>query len=246
MEWWDGFFDGDYPILFAPVLVLEQTASIVAGVQAMLDLPPGSEVLDLACGQGRITVPLAKAGWHMTGLDWSETMLAEARAAARVAEVEIEFVRRDMRDVPWNNRFDAVISIFTSFGYFGDEEDQKVLEAIYGALKPGGKFLIDLIHRDQVTTSYPLRKWHEVDGISVWSEHSFDPVSGWLGETYHWHNGSTIQSRRARFRPYSATELEKMLRLAGLESVAIYGDWQQSRFSKNCSLISLSKKKDNV
>ncbi len=93
-----------------------------------LELEPGARVLDLACGHGRISLELARRGFHVTGLDLRPRSLELARVAAEGEGLEVEWIRADMREIPPGRRFDAVVNVFTAFGYFDDEpENQRVL-----------------------------------------------------------------------------------------------------------------------
>ena len=86
-----------------------------------------------------------------------------------------------MRDMPaeWSGEFDAIISIWNSFGYFADDhENQRVLASAAQALKPGGRLLIDVSNRDRVVSTYRARDWDERDGLVLLQERSFDPVRG--------------------------------------------------------------------
>ena len=121
--WWQRIFaDGSYLRLWSSHLTPERTEREVAGVLDLLQPTPGAAVLDLACGQGRIAVPLAQRGYRVTGLDLSEQLLGVAREAADAAGVTVDWHRADMRDIPaeWADRFDYIINIFTAFGYFED------------------------------------------------------------------------------------------------------------------------------
>ena len=110
-------------------------------VQAMA-LHPGARVLDLCCGQGRHLIDLVRRGFDVVGVDYSEYMLDKCREAAAREGIEPQLMRVDMRGIAFNAEFDAVINVFTSFGYLeSDEEDQRVLYAVARALKPGGKVL---------------------------------------------------------------------------------------------------------
>lgn len=136
--------------------------------------PLGSpqRILDLACGWGRHTVPLALRGFNVTGVDFSDVMLrlAERRASESGLQVRwldakgtprhdgppaahadgpstktLTLLQADMRSLPFREDFDVVIDVFTSFGYFRDPDDNDaVLDAVYAALSPGGKFLLDI------------------------------------------------------------------------------------------------------
>jgi SAM-dependent methyltransferase len=234
MEWWQSFFNDVFLDIWAPIITPEQTAQTVAGIQGALKLAPGAEVLDLACGQGRITVPLAQAGYRMTGLDYSERRLGVAERAAADAGVQIAFHQADMREIPaeWSGRFDAIINIWTAFGYFqSDAEDQKVLAGVARALKPGGQFLIDVGHRDRIARDFMARDWRELpNGSPLWTERVFDPITGITGEDISWLADGEVRHHSFRVRTYHATELTHMLQVARLHPTAYYGDWELNPF----------------
>ncbi len=225
--WWQRIFaDGSYLRLWSAHLTPERTEREVAGVLDLLRPTPGAAILDLACGQGRIAVPLAQRGYRVTGLDLSEQLLDVAHAAADAAGVGVEWHRADMRDIPakWAGRFDYIINIFTAFGYFEDEaENQRVLAGVARALKPGGRFLIESMNRDGVMGRFQERNWHEADGLLVCTEVSFDPISGMASTVDQWNEGGERQSLHHSVRLYTPTELAAMLQAAGLKLVATYG-----------------------
>lgn len=225
--WWQRIFaDGTYLRLWSSHLTPERTEREVAGVLDILKPPPGAAILDLACGQGRIAVPLAQHGYRVTGLDLSKQLLDVARAAADAAGVSVEWHRADMRDIPaeWAGRFDYVINIFTAFGYFEDEaENQRVLAGVARALKPGGRFLIESMNRDGVMGRFRERNWHEADGLLVCTEVRFDPIRGLASTVDRWDEDGGRQSLHHTVRLYTPTELAAMLRAAGLEPFATYG-----------------------
>ncbi len=225
--WWQRIFaDGTYLRLWSSHLTPERTEREVAGVLDILQPTPGAAILDLACGQGRIAVPLAQRGYQVTGLDLSKQLLDVARAAADAAGVSVEWHRADMRDIPaeWAGRFDYVINIFTAFGYFEDEaENQRVLAGVARALKPGGRFLIESMNRDGVMGRFQERGWYEADGLLVCTEVRFDPIRGLASTVDRWDEDGERQSLHHTVRLYTPTELATMLRAAGLEPVATYG-----------------------
>ena len=137
-------FDEDYLYFYEELLTPERTAAEVELVWKLLELEPGLELLDLACGHGRIANPLAERGVRVTGLDATPLFLELARADAAERGVEVEYVEGDMRSIPWTDRFDRVLCWFTSFGYFGDEENRQVLAEAYRALEPGGLLAIEM------------------------------------------------------------------------------------------------------
>ncbi len=103
-------FDDDYLYFYEELLTPERTAAEVELIWKLLDLVPGLELLDLACGHGRIANPLAERGVLVTGLDATPLFLELARADAAERGVDVEYVEGDMRSIPWSGRFDRVLT----------------------------------------------------------------------------------------------------------------------------------------
>jgi 2-polyprenyl-3-methyl-5-hydroxy-6-metoxy-1,4-benzoquinol methylase len=95
------------------------------------------EVLDLACGHGRIANRLAVRGCRMTGLDATPLFLDHARLDAAERGVEVDYLEGDMRSLPWTGRFDRVVNWFTAFGYFDEAGNHQVMAEVARALQPG-------------------------------------------------------------------------------------------------------------
>ncbi|HET6232270.1 MAG TPA: methyltransferase domain-containing protein [Longimicrobiaceae bacterium] len=231
-DWWADYFDEKFVDLYRHFLTNERTEREVAGIREMLSLAPGAEVLDLACGWGRHSIELAEAGFRVTGLDFSPTLLASARKRAKAAGVTVDFVKGDMREVPWTGRFDAVLSLFSSLGYFlSDEEDLRVLRSAHDALKPAGLFLMETMHRDHIVGAFAERDWWEnEDGTTVWIEREFDAVDGVSREWLRWSRAGKTGEKYHELRIRNATEWDVLLRRAGLEPVEWYGDWENAPF----------------
>lgn len=233
-EWWAGYFDQDFARLYRPLLPPEETAAEVAGVLELLGLPHGSRLLDLACGWGRHSVPLAEAGYAVTGLDLSGALLGQARAAALTAGVAVDWVHADMRDLAYQGEFDAAVSLFSSLGYFRDAaDDERVLRGLCRALRPGGRFLLETMHRDHVAREFVERDWWEdAAGTRVWVEREFDAVTGVSRESLRWRGPDGVEGEKHHeIRLRTATEWAEMLRRVGLVPVEWLGDWDLRPFS---------------
>jgi len=224
----------DYFLLYYPPAVLEETDRQVEGLIRLVAVPAGARVLDLACGWGRVAVPLAQRGYRVTGLDLSEAFLARARRDAQEAGLDIDFRQADMREIPFVGEFDAVIMMGTAFGLLeSDEEDEKVLHAVARALRPGGRFFLDQGSREWVIRHYRGRDWSEREGgILVLQERQLN-----LLESRNYVRLTIIEadgSRRVHhhvFRFYTLTELVGMLARAGLAFRAAWGDFNGSPYT---------------
>lgn len=150
-DWWKTLFDQKYLDTYLSDFTPERTSNEVNFVVKAANLKLEDRILDLACGHGRHAIELGRRGFNnIMGLDYSEPFLQKAKADVAKAGVKVEFVRGDMKQLPFEGEFDVVLMLFTAFGYFDNENNQKTLEQISKALKPGGRFLIDVISGEAV------------------------------------------------------------------------------------------------
>jgi SAM-dependent methyltransferase len=237
--WWERYFDDDFLALYSPFLTRERTRAEVAGILEILALPFGARVLDLGCGWGRHAIELADAGLAVTGADLSATLLRHAEGFAGEADVVVDWVHSDMRAIPWTAEFDAVVSLFSSLGYFlSDEEDLRALRAARRALRPGGSFLLESMHRDQVAREYAERDWWlGANGQHVWVEREFDAVLGISREWVRWHGAEGVREKFHTLRVRSATEWNTLLQSAGFRPVEWYGNWNLDPFERDSEAL---------
>jgi SAM-dependent methyltransferase len=225
-EWFDddSFWRELYPFLFSEQRIAqadEQVARTLA-----LTKPPGKSVLDLCCGPGRCSVPLAKRGFSVTGVDRTKYLLEKARARAKAAHVKIEWVQKDMRDFVRPDSFALVISMFTSFGYFADNrEDVLVLENMLTSLQPGGACLIEVLGKEhlarilQSTTSTVLS-----DGSLLVERHEI--YDDWTRVRNEWLliRKGKVKSFKFQHAIYSGLELRDRMQRAGFVDVKLHGN----------------------
>ncbi len=232
-DWWRSFFDATYRRLWADRTDVARTAGDLDGIEAVLTAhgaPATARILDVPCGDGRISVGLAQRGHAVTGVDLSASMLTAARDRARAAGVVVEFVEGDMRLVHTAvGRYDVAVSWFSSFGYFDDSAgDLETLESVGRALDPGGLFLLETQHRDRIAALHAemtsQRDWLDADGTLGLTERWFDPLTGRAGERLMI-VGTEGQREHRDFsvRFYTVTELMSLLRAADLHVEAVYG-----------------------
>ena len=236
-NWFTEFFNEDYLNIYSERLSQDATERETAFVVDSLGLQKGARVLDLACGHGRHAIALARRGMVVTGQDLNEDYLQMAQEDAARSGVEIETVHADMRDIPFTGEFDAVINMFTAFGYFDSEdEDLRVLKAVANALKDDGKLLLDTINREWVLANYVQNDWHTDDDGNTFLEHrEFNLRTGRNHVTFSivTADGTRRESPGHDVRLYTLTELVRLLDAAGLRMSAIYGDYDGSPYAIN-------------
>jgi len=208
----------------------------------LLGLPSGARILDVPCGQGRHAHLLAETGFDVDGLDYSAVLLAAAKKRGTAAT--LRYTRGDMRRLSrrWTGRFDAVLNLFTSFGFFAHPaDDARVIGEFARVLKPGGVLVWHGGSRDGVMARFLSRDWWTTeDETLIAQERSFDPLSGLLTVSSSWRRGRLSGNRRHSIRLYTATRLAELCADAGLvveESFDGFADRPLRRSSSEMMLV---------
>lgn len=235
--WYESLFDerylDAYPILRRATVAEDEARQLAT----LLDLRAGSSVLDLGCGTGRHAVALAGQGHRVVGLDLSQQLLEQARRTADSLGLEVTWLHRDMRDLQDLGPFDAVLSLYTAFGFLGDEEDQEVIDQATAALAPSGKLLVHLTNFLGYLSRFPPICWHEHEQVIVREENAYDAARGVLStrRTLFRKQGGQDELPMSEVRAYLPHEVLAMLRRADLSLLGVYGgldgsaaDWQRS------------------
>jgi len=136
-NWFEKFFGPEYFSIYDFLLDKERIRREVELIISVLDPIPGCKILDIPCGFGRHSLELASRGFAVTGVDLNRAQLDKARELMEEAGVNYKLIRGDMRDEMFHGEFDLLLNLFTSFGYFSDEENARVAVNFYKALKPG-------------------------------------------------------------------------------------------------------------
>lgn len=248
--WWAEYFDARYLTEFDPLLSAERSRREVGRLRELLgELPEGSRVLDLGCGQGRHATLLAEAGFSVTGLDYSADLLAIAAKAGRGLGRRAPAWRKgDMRRLPaaWTGRFAAVVNLFTSFGFFDRaEDDAEVVAQVARVLRPGGLLVWHGGSRDGVVARFLGRDWWLTDdGTMVGHERTFDPLSGFLTIYTTWRGRRGGGERTHRIRLYTATRLAELCAAEGLVVEQAFDGWLDRPLRRRSSEMLLMARKD--
>ena len=141
----DEVFGDDYLHFYASQLTDERNDRETSEIVSLLGLQDGDTILDAPCGHGRISNRLAERGLHLVGVDASAQFLELARQAGP----GVDYRLGDLRELPVDGPFDAVISWFTSFGYFDDDGNRQVLAEYRRVLRPGGRLLLETQNHDE-------------------------------------------------------------------------------------------------
>ena len=247
MEWFESeeFWQDFYAFMFSP----ERFAAAKEEVSRIMELTQcsGGSLLDLCCGPGRHAVEFAQRGFQVTGVDRSPFLLERAREHASTSEAgaSVEWVKEDMRTFLRPAAFDLVCNLFTSFGYFKDEdEDLCVLRNIHRSLKDAGVLVIDVLGKERLA-----RTWQSAicsplaDGSLLLQRPQLrDDWSRILSEWTLIKDGRT-RTFNFEHTVYSGRELKDRLLSSGFQKVQLFGDLQGAPYGLEAArLVAVARK----
>ena len=234
-EWFEdeAFWEVSYDFMFPPASfeqAREQAAMVLALAGGNV-----STVLDLCCGPGRFAIPLAERGLSVTGVDRSAWLLQKAKQST----VDVEWAEQDMREFVRDQAFDLALSLFTSFGYFVEpNENARVLTNVYTSLRPGGRFVIDVMGKERLAAVFTDTSCHELeDGRLRVQRHRV--IDDWSRVENRWlflQDGRYQTFEFVHFI-YSGKELASLLEAAGFATVQLHGGLDGSPYDRQASRL---------
>jgi SAM-dependent methyltransferase len=246
-NWYKEFFDKYYLQFLGHKKNLLETKRETKFIYQVLNLAKRAKILDLACGFGRHAVRLAKKGFDVTCLDLNQNLLELAKKSAKQSRAPLRTVQSDMRDIPYQNEFDAVINMFSSFGYFKDErENLRVLRAVAKALKTNGVFLLDLPNKNWMLTKVNKKNWQNLNNTYILEERSWNKKKNiYFNEITLIKLNKTRKKIYTLLHLYELSEIKKKFEKVGFEILRLYGDYNGERFALRSSprMIVLAKRR---
>lgn len=240
-EWFERWFDSSYYHLLYKNRDEKEAMTFIEVLLDYLNLAQGSSILDLACGRGRHAVYLHRIGYKVVGLDLSpqNIRLAKLHEAKGLA-----FYVHDMRE-PWpHHRFDLVLNLFTSFGYFSDRTDNlRAICTAAGCLNVNGLFLIDYLNANNALEQLVPTEEKVVDGTHFEIRRFYDD-SGYIVKDIHVYANGGAHHFQERVMAIDQEEFERYFNDAGLKVLHRFGDYGLGPFdpSKSERMIFLAQK----
>lgn len=228
-DWYKSFFSGLAVEMWLNAMPAEATANEVAFLRARLQVAPPAKLLDVPCGGGRHSILLAEAGYPMTSVDLSADFLKAARA--RSAGLPIDWQQREMIDLPWTNAFDGVFCFGNSFGYLPDADNERFLCAVFKALKPGARFVLDYpMVAENFFSVFQPQSSHTMGDIHWQRNGRYDPASGRMTVEHTGALGNVVEKKVMSQRVYTYRQLCEMLAAAGFTAMQGYGGLTEELF----------------
>ena len=232
-QWYQTFFDGLYAKVLPKTFDEAATLKQARIVKRLLKLRKGQHILDIPCGLGRLTVPLAQMGLGMTGVDLTESYLSKARRLAKKNRLNIRLIHSDMRHISFEAEFDAVFNWFGSFGYFSDADNLAFAKRAFQSLKPGGRFLVEGINKSWLLAHFRQRMEQTIAGIRIVFRNKWDARTGRVLCNWTFHSHSKSERHRISMRIYNGSEMRSLLRVAGFRDIKLYPNPPLGRFTRH-------------
>ncbi|MBK7497627.1 MAG: class I SAM-dependent methyltransferase [Ignavibacteriales bacterium] len=206
-------------------------------------IPSGAKILDMACGAGRHAIILARKNFHLTAVDLSENLISIAEQSAQNENLKINFVHSDIRKYETNDKFDLIINLFTSFGYFeSDEENYAVLQKAYHLLVENGFFVLDFFNSEFLRQNLVEFSEENLGGAEI---HQYRKIkNNRVTKKIVITKNGNLSTYEESVRMFSKDEIVNAIQNIGFDIYKTFGDFLGSEFDKLSSprLIMICKK----
>ena len=239
-EWFDTWFDTPYYHILYSNRDNSEAEVFLTNLMNHLSVPQGASILDLPCGKGRHTLFLAEKGFTLTGADLSNESISLAKSYAPEG---VTFLVHDLRKPAWNETFDYVFNLFTSFGYFETEaEDRAAFTTLSKALKTGGKLVIDFMNVTHALNMLKEEETKVIQGIEFRLKRYLK--DGYIHKEIRFEADDTPYFFTERVKALSLEDFKEFFTFAGLTLVDTFGSYQLEAYDAKESdrLIMIAKK----
>ena len=227
-NWFETFFHGVTLDLWRRAIPPEKTTAEAEFLIQNLNCEPGARVLDVPCGNGRLTFELSNRGYRVTGVDIAEEFIEEARSRAGSS---VEFILGDMRNIEGFGVYDGAFCFGNSFGFLEYADMEKFLAGVARALKPGARFLVNTgMAAESVLPDFEEQSCHEVGDIVMTIKERYVAEESCVDSEYIFERNGETDSRKAKHWIYTVAEIRRMLERAGFEVLNCFGSLKGEPF----------------
>jgi ubiquinone/menaquinone biosynthesis C-methylase UbiE len=226
-NWYENFFHGVSLDLWRKAISPEQTKKEADFLVKALECEAGSHLLDVPCGNGRLSWELAGRGFRMTGMDIAVEFIEEARAnaAANTGGTPVPlFVLGNMRHIEGDAIYDGAYCLGNSFGFLEYEHMESFLSGVARALKPGARFAVETgMAAESIIPKFEAEATHQIEDIRLTIKEQYLAEESCVDTEYIFERNGEVESRKAKHWIYTAAEIRRMLERAGFEVLHVYG-----------------------
>jgi SAM-dependent methyltransferase len=243
-KWWQTFFRDIVVDMWLQAVPETHTRAEVDFITTMLRIAPPAAILDGPCGGGRHAIPLASAGYRMTGVDVSPDFLAAAKRIADPQQLSVRWIESSMAKIPFVNEFDGALCFGNSFGYDDDEGNRAFLAAIFRSLKPGARLVLDYpTVLECRAPRFQARNWAQTGDVYFLEDEYYNPATGRIDTEYTFLRNGQVARRKATHRTYTFRQIAEMLSDIGFRDLEAYGTLtgEPFRLGSECCFLIVTK-----
>jgi SAM-dependent methyltransferase len=242
-NWYETFFHGVTLDLWRRAIPPEHTTAEADFLIKNLKCAPGTHLLDVPCGNGRLTFELANRGYRVTGVDIAEEFIEEARSRATDVpnppahaggtdfSASVEFILGDMRNIEGVGVYDGAFCFGNSFGFLEYADMEKFLAGVAHALKPGARFIVNTgMAAESVLPDFEEQSCHEMGDIVMSIKERYLAEESCVDSEYIFERNGEIDSRKAKHWIYTVAEIRRMLERAGFRVLHCFGSLKGEPF----------------
>lgn len=240
VQWFENWFDSPYYHILYKQRNFSEAELFIDNLIDFLRPKSNARFLDLGCGKGRHSVYLGKKGYEVTGIDLSPASIS---SASGFSTENLQFYVHDMRKMFRMNYFDYVLNIFTSFGYFENEnDDYAAISAVSQALKPEGVFVLDFMNAEKVVQNLIEHETKTIDGIEFNITRSIE--NNFIVKQIHFFDQDKEYKFQERVKALTLTDFKKYLDANKLKILHLRGNYNLEEFNPKTSdrLIIIAQK----
>lgn len=229
-NWFAKWFDTEYYHILYKDRDYKEAGLFIDNITSYLNLPENAKVLDLACGKGRHSVYLNHLGFDVLGADLSENSINQAK---KHENETLHFKVHDMR-IPFQEKFDTIFNLFTSFGYFDNEQDNVTsLKAIKESLNEYGFAVLDFMNVEKIIPNLVKHEVKTVNGIDFHIKRRFE--NGYIYKDISFEDKGQNFEFTERVKSLTLEDFEKMMQESDIYLLDVFGDYKLGKFHKNTS-----------
>lgn len=212
-------------------------------IKNVLKLKTGTKILDVACGHGRHAAIFSREGNDVTGIDSNSSFIKLAKNHFSSGHQNPEYYCMDMREVNFSDKFELALLLFSSFGYYSDEENEQILAAISKSLKLGGYFCLDVMNKDNKISTLPANTILEKEHNMMVDQASYNSLSKRIETKRIYIKDNIVTRCQYSIRVYNFTELVELCSKNNLVVEHAYGNWEGDDVSNELGRIILFARK---
>jgi len=232
-NWFEDFFHGITLDLWRQAIPPEHTEREAEFLIKVLNCAAGSHVLDVPCGNGRLSFALAKRGISVTGVDISKEFIEEAQSLAknRSDPPVPQFILGDMRSIAGDLLYDGAYCFGNSFGFMKYTDMEKFLSGVARSLKPGARFIINTgMAAESILPDFEEQSSHQVGDISMTVKERYVVAESCIDSEYIFERDGRRESHFAKHWIYTTAEIQRMLERAGFKIIQLFGSLKREPY----------------